>query len=239
MDFISAATQTTAVLLGTGKSLFRDEHHIFGIGGRQLARASLISSVALLAADELRSAILTRDNSHIASSSILAAITARAVLLSRLPNTTPHDRMIRQFVANAACIAGTAISVTTQLAAKGEFSVMPTLFSAAAIWIGGQMDRQERQENATRLLVAASACWVPVAIITASPGLLLKTAGIDGGITALNIYRHYIRSRYEGSPPQKIALYLKDTARELGSTIHSSRSAARRTNAAGRYDPNP
>lgn len=237
MDTISFGMQATAVLLGCGKSIFKDESRIFGIGGRMLARTSLISSVGLLASDQLRIAYTTGELANLASGSVLSAITARAVVLAALPNETRQDKLRRQFVANAAFVTGTAVSVAAQYGTTGSISILPTILTGAALWIGGQMDRQAKQEDATRLLVTASLCWVPVAVLSGSWGLFAKTAVLDVGFTSLNIYRNFVRDRYEGTPVNKVSRYIADSAREVAAAVRPDPSRSPRKPQANRPAP--
>jgi hypothetical protein len=51
--------------------------------------------------------------------------------------------------------------------------------------------------------------------VSGAPGIMVKTFLVDICATSLNTYRNYVRDRYNGSTPQKIGVYAKDTVREV------------------------
>jgi len=214
MDAISGLLQTTAVILGFGKSLFKDEARHFGLDGRTLARVCLISSVGFLAADQTREAVSAISPIHVSGAAILWTITGRSILFATLRNETARDKQHRRNVADVAFIAGTALSVFGQLADAGFVDKLPTAFSTAGLWFGCQMDRQDKQENANRLLLAAGTCMFCFGFMLEAPGIMAKSFLVDMSATALNTYRNFIRDDYEGSVPLRIGAYAKDTIRE-------------------------
>jgi hypothetical protein len=214
MDLISAGLQCVAVILGFGKSLFKDEARHFGLDGRRLARICLISSVGLLAADQTREAIRTKNPIQVNGAAILW-ITSRSILLAAMRNQTGRDKRFRRFVSDGAFVMGTALSISAQLADAGIVTILPTIFSTMGLWFGCQMDRQDKQENANRFLLAAGSCMFCFGYLSGAPGIMAKTFLVDMSATALNTYRNYVRDRYEGSIPRKIGAYAKDTATEV------------------------
>ena len=118
-------------------------------------------------------------------------------------------------VSDGAFVTGTALSISGQLAGGGCVTILPTAFSTAGLWFGCQMDRQDKQENANRLLLAAGTCMFGFGCVSGAIGIMAKTFLVDISVTSVNTYKNYVRDRYDGSISQKITAYIKDTAREV------------------------
>jgi hypothetical protein len=214
MDAISAGLQSAGVALGFGKSFFKDEARLFGLDGRKLTRICLISSVGFLATDQTREAIRTKNPVQVNGAAILWTITGRSILLATLRNQTERGKRLLCFVSDGAFVTGTGLSIFGQLADAGSVAILPTALSTTGLWFGCQMDRQDKQENANRLLLGAGVCMFGFGCVSGALGIMAKTFLVDISATSLNTYRNYVRDRYDGSIPQKIAAYAKDTAHE-------------------------
>lgn len=214
MDTISAGLQGAGVFLGFGKSFFKDEARLLGLDGRKLARICLVSSVGFLAADQTREALRTKNPVQVNGAAVLWTITGRSILLATLRNQTGRDKRLRRVVSDGAFVTGTALSISEQLADADFVAILPTALSTAGLWFGCQMDRQDKQENANRLLLGAGICMFGFGCVSGAIGIMAKTFLVDISATSLNTYRNYIRDRYDGSIPQKVRAYAKDTARE-------------------------
>jgi hypothetical protein len=179
MDTISAGLQVAGVVLGFGKSFFKDEARLSGLDGRKLARICLVSSVGFLAADQTREAVRTKNPVQVNGAAILWTITARSILLATLRNQTEGDKTLRRLVSDGAFVAGTMLSISGQLANAGSVAILPTALSTAGLWFGCQMDRQAKQENASRLLLAAGTCMFGFGCVSGAIGIMAKTFLVD------------------------------------------------------------
>jgi hypothetical protein len=229
-DIIHACSPIAAPILGFGESYFSDEFSAFGkkFNGRRMARRFLIASVALLTTDKILQALATHAAQDAAGAATLCTITARSVLLYALPDATRNNKNVRRAVAASAFAVGTAASLAGQLYSAGHIDALPTLFSTGGLMFGCLMDFQRKQENAVRFLIMAGSSWLTYGCITHTPAIIAKTLAVDIIGANVNLYRNFARSRYEGTPLQKMRAYWKDTVCEVASagSSHAKRSVA-------------